>query len=315
MFIFSPDPTKLINYDSSVIIYPSQISIERGENTSLFFKYVDSGGIGVDLSEYDASLVIKRYPTSEKILFFMNQDTVLYGTTSEDFLYSPTADTIGVGGSIVNQDDEENSMTGGIVFPIYGGDTTGIPKGNHYYEVSIRSNQERKMLFEGRIYVDDPKGATVPQEIPQKNIEIVRGEDRKFFFRKVDNHGNGIDLTGTSAIFTVRRYPSADNPLLYANENTIYTETGLTGPTGVNYTIVNQDENGNELLGGVVCSIPNPISISISPGRYFYRIDLTGSNQYTNPMYEGRIDFIQGFIDLSRGLPEIDFSPTIPNDI
>jgi len=182
VFIFSPDPTKLINYDSSVIIYPSQISIERGENTSLFFKYVDSGGIGVDLSEYDASLVIKRYPTSEKILFFMNQDTVLYGTTSEDFLYSPTADTIGVGGSIVNQDDEENSMTGGIVFPIYGGDTTGIPKGNHYYEVSIRSNQERKMLFEGRIYVDDPKGATVPQEIPQKNIEIVRGEDRKFFF-------------------------------------------------------------------------------------------------------------------------------------
>ena len=65
MFIFSPDPTKLINYDSSVIIYPSQISIERGENTSLFFKYVDSGGIGVDLSEDDASLVIKRYPTSE----------------------------------------------------------------------------------------------------------------------------------------------------------------------------------------------------------------------------------------------------------
>lgn len=303
MFIFSPNPITLEDYDSSVIVYPAQIKIVRGENTSLFFKYQDSYGFGVDLSEHNASLVIKRYPTSDKILFFMDEYSVFYGIDSEDFIYSPTASSVGLGGSIVNQDINENNLTGGIVFPIYGQDIVGLPKGNHYYEVSVKNSQERKMLFEGRIYVEDLEDTLSSQDVPQKNIEIVRGEDKTFFFKKMNNYGNGMDLTGTSAIITVRRYPSDDNILLYAKDSLIYTETGLSGSTGINYTNVNVDENENYLVGGIIFHVPNEISTSIPQGRHFYKIEITGSNEFTNPVYEGRIDFIQGFVDFSSVIP------------
>lgn len=281
------------------IVYPSQINLVRGESSLLFFMYRNTFGFGIDLSGYDASLVIKRYPTSEKILFFMDKDTVLHGATFPDFVYSPTASTIGYGGSSVNSGINEEDLTGGMIFPIYEEDSQNLPKGNYFYEISIRSNQERRMLFEGRINIDDPKQSLTSAEVRRKDINMVRGEDIDLFFRHTDNFGNGIGLSGRAATFTTRRYPSSPSFLARVDSGGVFVMNGQTSQLGNSYVRVDVGPTGQSLIGGILFNIPNSLSSELPHGNYFYEVGLSGSSGQTasRVIYDGRVYVIPSLVE------------------
>lgn len=303
MFLFSSDPFISENYTPSPITYYPQINFERGKDTSLFFIYRDNYGFGIDLSNYNAAITIKRYPSSNKILFYMDEYSVLYGSSSDGFIYSPTADTIGIGGSLVNRDAEGNSLTGGIVFPLASEDTAGLPLGNHYYEIFIKNSQERKILFEGRIDLHDPISSGATFEPRQKDIEISQGETTNLFFKHIDNYGIGIDLTGKKILLLGKRYPSSPNTILNISEEKIvagdsngsYLE--MTSASGGTFTFININPEGGSMTGGIKFYIPEELTSAIPSGRYFYDISISGGNQQTK-IFEGRMDILTKFYDI-----------------
>jgi hypothetical protein len=276
------------------------IELVQGETTSLFFHSIDNFGNGINLSGGNASLVIKRYPTSPRIFFFMDNQKAFHGGTQGEFIYSSTADANGVGVSEINQDIQGNTLTGGIVFPIYGGDSDYIPKGVHFYEVSVRDSQERKMAFEGRIdvYTPSPTGTTF--EAQQKNIEIVQDETTNLFFKHTDNYGNGIDLTDKKALLIARRYPSNPNTILDVNEQRTIagdsngTHTEISSASGGTFSFVNTNLDGTNLTGGIKFYIPAEATSVVPFGRYFYEVSISGSSEKIK-IFEGRMDVITKF--------------------
>lgn len=281
------------------VLYPSQINLVRGESSLLFFMHRNNFGLGVDLSGYDASLVIKRYPSSNKIMFFMDENTVLYGATFPDFIYSPTANTIGYGGSSVNSDPDEEDLTGGIIFPMYEDDFLNLPKGNHFYEISIKNNQERKMLFEGRIYIDDPEQSLTSAEVRRRDINMVSGEDVNLFFRHIDNYGNGIGLSGKSSTFVIRRYPSNPSFLVRVDSSGVSVMNGQTSQQGNTHSRIDTGPTGQYMVGGILFNIPNSLSKEIPHGNYFYEVGLSGSSGQTasQVIYDGRVDVIPHLVE------------------
>ena len=284
----------------SVKFQEKNIELVRGDSTPLFFRCVDNYGNGIDLDSNNASLVIKRYPSSTKLFFFMDNSTCFHGGTFGEFVYSPTADSNGIGISEINQDIYGNTLTGGIVFPIYGGDSDYIPKGIHFYEVSLKNSQERKIVFEGRIDVYTPSATGATFEATQKNIEIVQGETTNLFFKYMDNYGDGIDISGKKAILTGRRYPSSSNTIIHITEDNIVSGDSngdfieISSASGGTFSYVNVDIDGNSLTGGMRFFIPEEGTDKIPSGRYFYELDITGSGSSIK-VFEGRMDVVTKF--------------------
>lgn len=272
------------------------IEIVRGENASLFFSCVDSHGNGIDLSGSDASLVIKRYPTSSRILFFMDDDSAIHGASAGDFIYSPTASSNGVGNSVVNEDITGNSLVGGIVFPLYGGDTTNIPRGIHFYEVSILDRQnKRHMAYEGRVDVHDPMQSPIQGDVRQKNIEIAQNETMKLFFKYVDKNGDGIGLSGGVARMLIRRYPASSSMLFMISQNQVRADESNYELTGGTYSHVDVDMNLNPLSGGILFLSPHEATEKIPSGRHFYEVQITGATSFV--AFEGRFDVFPKYHD------------------
>lgn len=300
MFFFS-NPISLHGYEPLIVTDPIQINLTRGENTSLFFVHRDSFGFGIDLSGCNSSFVIKRYPNNAKILFFMDEYKVLYNPNYDDFIYSPTADSIGFGGSSVNIDYEENSFTGGIVFPLYGEDTSNLPKGNYYYEVSITKNNHIKdVLYEGRIYIDDPPSpsTTGPKEPQIKDIEITKGMDTHLFFKHIDSFGNGIDVSSKKTKFTLKRYPIGNRFLMTVENDKIVLGENPLEFTGSTYSSVNQDEEGNSLTGGMVFFIPSEATETLPQGIWHYAVQITGNGESLTT-HEGRAEVLANYYSIN----------------
>ena len=109
------------------------IELSQGEDTEIFFKYIDSYGNGIDLTGNNAVLAIKRYPASPKMMLLVTNTSVIHGG---DFGEFTTEGYLGSGHSEVNVDLNDNSLTGGIVFNVNKTSMSYLPSGRHFYEVS-----------------------------------------------------------------------------------------------------------------------------------------------------------------------------------
>ena len=110
------------------------IEVSQGETTALFFKYVDSYGNGIDLTGNKAILAIKRYPTSNKLMLLVTDTSVVHGGDSGEFINAGFA---GTGNSVVNQDTDGNTVTGGMSFFVDSDSMSFIPSGRQFYQISL----------------------------------------------------------------------------------------------------------------------------------------------------------------------------------
>ena len=126
------------------------IEVSQGETTALFFKYVDSYGNGIDLTGNKAILAIKRYPTSNKLMLLVTDTSVVHGGDSGEFINAGFA---GTGNSVVNQDTDGNTVTGGMSFFVDSDSMSFIPSGRQFYQISLVDENGGIVVdrvFEGR---------------------------------------------------------------------------------------------------------------------------------------------------------------------
>jgi len=131
-------------------IAQKDIEVSQGETTALFFKQIDSYGNGIDLTGKKAIFAIKRYPTSNKMMLLVTDTAVINGGDLGEFT---TAGYAGSGDTIVNQDTNGNSLTGGVSVFVDKDSMSRIPSGRHFYELSLISGNLVDRIFEGRVDV------------------------------------------------------------------------------------------------------------------------------------------------------------------
>jgi len=154
-------------------ISQKDIEVSQGETTALFFKQIDSYGNGIDLTGNKAIFAIKRYPTSNKLMLLVTDVSVIHGGYIGEF---GNVGYGGNGGSVVNEDLDGNSLTGGIVFSIDKDSMTRVPSGRHFYEVSLLNGGNVDRVFEGRVDVRPQYLA-----ISDAGIGITAGSDLSLF--------------------------------------------------------------------------------------------------------------------------------------
>ena len=131
-------------------IAQKDIEVSQGETTALFFKQIDSYGNGIDLTGQKAIFAIKRYPTSNKLMLLVTDTAVINGGDLGEFT---TIGYVGSGNTIVNEDTDGNSLTGGISVFVDKDSMSRVPSGRHFYELSLISGNLVDRIFEGRVDV------------------------------------------------------------------------------------------------------------------------------------------------------------------
>jgi len=131
-------------------IAQKDIEVSQGETTALFFKQIDSYGNGIDLTGQKAIFAIKRYPTSNKFMLLVTDTYVYNGGELGEFT---TVGYLGSGNTVVNQDTNGNSLTGGISIFIDKDSMSRVPSGRHFYELSLLDGDSVDKAFEGRVDV------------------------------------------------------------------------------------------------------------------------------------------------------------------
>jgi hypothetical protein len=131
-------------------IAQKDIEVSQGETTALFFKQIDSYGNGIDLTGKKAIFAIKRYPTSNKMMLLVTDTAVINGGDLGEFT---TAGYAGSGDTIVNQDTNGNSLTGGVSVFVDKDSMSRVPSGRHFYELSLINGNLVDRIFEGRVDV------------------------------------------------------------------------------------------------------------------------------------------------------------------
>jgi hypothetical protein len=131
-------------------IAQKDIEVSQGETTALFFKQIDSYGNGIDLTGQKAIFAIKRYPTRNKLMLLVTDTAVINGGELGEFTTSGYA---GSGNTVVNQDTNAASVTGGISIFVDKDSMSRIPSGRHFYELSLINGSFVDRVFEGRVDV------------------------------------------------------------------------------------------------------------------------------------------------------------------
>jgi hypothetical protein len=131
-------------------IAQKDIEVSQGETTALFFKQIDSYGNGIDLTGKKAIFAIKRYPTSNKMMLLVTDTTVINGGDLGEFT---TIGYVGSGNTIVNEDINGNSLTGGVSVFVDKDSMSRVPSGRHFYELSLINGNLVDRIFEGRVDV------------------------------------------------------------------------------------------------------------------------------------------------------------------
>lgn len=131
-------------------IAQKDIEVSQGETTALFFKQIDSYGNGIDLTGQKAIFAIKRYPTSNKLMLLVTDTSVIHGGYLGEFT---TIGYVGSGNTVVNEDTNGNSLTGGISIFVDKDSMSRVPYGKYFYELSLRNGGLVDRVFEGRVDV------------------------------------------------------------------------------------------------------------------------------------------------------------------
>tara|TARA_R110000868_G_C10764814_1_gene754232 strand:- start:447 stop:935 length:489 start_codon:yes stop_codon:yes gene_type:complete len=118
----------LSNYD---------IFVYRGNTYKLDFSYTDNNTIGIDLSDYEAKLQIRRTPDFPYLLAELTESfpTGSFGVGLSGDFSSGSGVTGYTGGLILNYD----GITGDVHIQIDSETTYGIPVGKHSYDLQLKN--------------------------------------------------------------------------------------------------------------------------------------------------------------------------------
>ena len=134
----------LSNYD---------IKIFKGNTYKLDFSYTTSANTGIDLSEYEAKMQIKRSPYDDGLLAELteNYPTGSFGRgLGGDFLTG--MGTTGYTGGIIL---DYLGVTGDVHIHIDSETTFAIPVGKHSYDLQLKNNTDgnKKTILRGRLEI------------------------------------------------------------------------------------------------------------------------------------------------------------------
>ena len=134
----------LSNYD---------IFVFKGNTFRLDFSYTDNNDIGIDLSEYEAKMQIRRSPHESLLLGELVESfpTGSFGRGLGGDFSSGSGFTGVTGGLILNH----NSVTGDVHIEIDSETTNSMPVGKHSYDLQIKdlSTGSRITILRGRLEI------------------------------------------------------------------------------------------------------------------------------------------------------------------
>lgn len=140
------------------------------------------------------------------------------------------------------------------------------------------------------------------------DILIKRGIAYRLHFNYLNEDNTPVDLTNTTGIFTVSRYPSSDIKTLVCTENGI-TATFIANDAN-QYSLFSSTEsikfNTNEYgvsgnSGGILIHIPSEMTHYVADGRYLYNFILG--------LTTGNIELLYGRLDCQDNVSE---GPILP---
>jgi len=151
----------LSNYD---------IYVYRGNTYKLDFCYTDNNNIGIDLSNYEAKMQIRRTPDSPYLLAEVteNYPTGSFGRGLSGDFVSGSGTTGNTGGLVLNY----LGVTGDLHVLIDGETTYGIPVGKYNYDLQLNnlSTGIRTTILRGRFEI-----LTVSNVI-ERSAPVISGE-------------------------------------------------------------------------------------------------------------------------------------------
>lgn len=135
------------------------IYAEQGSTLKLHLQYKFSGGTGIDLSNFNGSIQVRRsYSDDKAILFLTNSGVTGGGITGE---FTPGSGGVaGIGGISFNTAiDGSTGSTGGILIRVDHNTMKYVPSGKHFYDFELQNTLgEVSRLIEGTFEV--PKNIT-----------------------------------------------------------------------------------------------------------------------------------------------------------
>ena len=151
----------LSNYD---------IYVYRGNTYKLDFCYTDNNNIGIDLSNYEAKMQIRRTPDSPYLLAEVteNYPTGSFGRGLSGDFVSGSGTTGNTGGLVLNY----LGVTGDLHVLIDGETTYGIPVGKYNYDLQLNnlSTGIRTTILRGRFEI-----LTV-SNVVERSAPVISGE-------------------------------------------------------------------------------------------------------------------------------------------
>jgi len=133
----------LSNYD---------ITVYKGNTYKLDFCYTDSNNVGIDLSNHEAKMQIRKSPYSEYLVCELteNYPSGSFGRGLSGDFVSGSGVTGYTGGLVLNY----NGVTGDVHIRIDNETTYGIPVGKYSYDLQLKdSNHIRNTILRGRFEV------------------------------------------------------------------------------------------------------------------------------------------------------------------
>jgi len=151
----------LSNYD---------IYVYRGNTYKLDFCYTDNNNIGIDLSNYEARMQIRKTPDSPYLLAEVteNYPTGSFGRGLSGDFVSGSGTTGNTGGLVLNY----LGITGDLHVRIDGETTYGIPAGKYNYDLQLNnlSTGMRTTILRGRFQI-----LTV-SNVVERSAPVISGE-------------------------------------------------------------------------------------------------------------------------------------------
>ena len=151
----------LSNYD---------IFVFKGNTYKLDFSYTDNNNIGIDLSNYEAKLQVRRSAFDDKLLGELTESfpTGSFGRGLSGDFSAGAGFTGHTGGLVLNY----NSVTGDVHVEIDSETTNSMPVGKHAYDLQIKdlSTGSRVTILRGRLEI-----MPVSRAIPRAAAGITGG--------------------------------------------------------------------------------------------------------------------------------------------
>tara|TARA_R100001015_G_C4623770_1_gene181675 strand:+ start:1463 stop:1915 length:453 start_codon:yes stop_codon:yes gene_type:complete len=137
------------------------IQVDQGSTFIFNVSYLNSSESVVDLSDYSASMQVRKSIFTDKILVSATGNTsggsIIGGGSTGYFITGTGSNTEGIGGVYLNASTGgvtgSGSNTGGIYINIDATTMKNIPSGSHFYDLELTSGLEVTRILEGRFEV------------------------------------------------------------------------------------------------------------------------------------------------------------------